>query len=142
MKPVTSILAAILLPAGGAAARQAERVLVFPAVRVIAPQTRLHQVREIGIGAHFLASPHTLENCRGQYRTDVFPRMGRDDYEKANRAGAYEAARDRALRLMAADPPPGLPDDDARREIAAIVAAADADIIGKSKQVSGKREVI
>ena len=47
MKPMTSILAAILLPAGGAAARQAERVLVFPAFRVIAPRTRLHEVREI-----------------------------------------------------------------------------------------------
>lgn len=100
------------------------------------------EARQVGVGAHFLASKHTLENCRSQYRPAVFQRQGRDDYEKSGRAGAVEAARDRALSLIAAPPPPGLPDEDQRREIAKVVAAADVDIIGKSKQISGKREVI
>lgn len=100
------------------------------------------EAREVGVGAHFLASRHTLEHCRSQFRSPVFQRAGRDDYEKSGRAGAVEAARDTALALISAPPPEGLPDEDQLREIAAIVAAADADIIGKSKQVSGKREVI
>ncbi|RMD90215.1 MAG: hypothetical protein D6811_11025, partial [Alphaproteobacteria bacterium] len=100
------------------------------------------EVREVGIGAHFLASAHTLEHCRGQYRPRIFQRMGRDDYEKAGRAGAFEAARARALELVAAPPPPALPDADACREIAAIRAAADADILPKSRKISGRREVI
>ncbi|MFC3118465.1 trimethylamine methyltransferase family protein [Jhaorihella thermophila] len=100
------------------------------------------EAREIGIGAHFLASPHTLAGCRDQYRPAVFRRQGRDDYDKGGRRGAWEEARDKALRLMAAPPPPGLPDADARAEIARIVAAADADIIGKAQEVSGRREVI
>jgi trimethylamine:corrinoid methyltransferase-like protein len=100
------------------------------------------EVRQVGIGAHFLASAHTLEHCRNQYRPGVFQRMGRDDYEKAGRAGAFEAARARALELIAAPPPPALPDEDACREIAAIRAAADADILPKSRKISGRREVI
>lgn len=100
------------------------------------------ETRGVGIGAHFLSSPHTLEHCRSQFRSAVFPRMGRDDYEKADRAGAFEAARDRALALIAADPPPGLPDPDAVAAIRAVAAAADADIIPKSRKVSGRREVI
>lgn len=100
------------------------------------------EARGVGIGGHFLASAHTLEHCRGQFRSEVFPRQGRDDYEKSERAGAAVAARDKALRLIAADPPPGLPDDDTRAEIAAIVAAADADIIARSRRVAGMRAVI
>jgi len=100
------------------------------------------EISQVGIGDHFLASPHTLELCRSQYRPDVFQRTGRDDYEKGGRAGAWEAARDKALALINAAPPDGLPDQDQIREIAAIVAAADEDIIGKSQQISGKRDVI
>lgn len=100
------------------------------------------EAKQIGIGAHFLASPHTLTGCRDQYRPTVFQRQGRDDYDKAGGRGAWEEARDKAVRLMASPPPPGLPDADARAEIARIVAVADEDIIGKARQVSGKREVI
>jgi trimethylamine--corrinoid protein Co-methyltransferase len=100
------------------------------------------EITRVGIGGHFLASAHTLAECRNQFRPSVFQRVGRDDYEKAGRTGAWEAARDKARKLIAAPPPPGLPDDDQRAEIARIRAAADADIIGKSAQVSGKRAVI
>ncbi|PHP67352.1 hypothetical protein CSC94_09955 [Zhengella mangrovi] len=100
------------------------------------------EISEIGIGAHFLASGHTLERCRTQFRPRVFQRTGRDDYEKNDRRGAWEEARDRARALIAADLPPGLPDEDQKREIARIAARADDDIIARSRQVSGKRDVI
>ncbi|MCP5037716.1 MAG: hypothetical protein GY945_08970 [Rhodobacteraceae bacterium] len=100
------------------------------------------EVSQVGTGAHFLDSPHTLAGCRSQYRPEVFQRQGRDDFEQADRAGAWEAARDKALALIAADLPAGLPDQDQVAEIAKVVAAADEDIIGKSRQVSGKRKVI
>lgn len=100
------------------------------------------EITKIGIGGHFLASTHTLDQCRSQFRPTVFQRAGRDDYEKGGRVGAWEAARDKARALIAAPPPKGLPDEDQRAEIARIRAAADADIIGKSSKVSGKREVI
>ena len=100
------------------------------------------EISNIGVGAHFLDSPHTLKYCRSQHMPDTFKRDGRDDYEAANRAGAFEAARDKVLALMAADPPEGLPDEDQVAEIAKIVARADEDIIGKAQGHAGKREVI
>lgn len=100
------------------------------------------QVSQIGIGAHFLDATHTLANCRSQYRPKVFQRIGRDDYDKSGRVGAWEAARDKALHLIKADLPEGLPDANQQREIADVVAAADKHIIGASQQVSGKREVV
>ena len=99
------------------------------------------ELSQIGVGGHFLASDQTLALCRTQYRPDIFPRDRRDDYDKAGRAGAWEAARDRARALIAADPPQGLPDADARAEIARLVAKADAAILG-AVTVAGKREVI
>ncbi len=100
------------------------------------------EVSKIGIGAHFLDSPHTLANCRSQYRPEVFQRQGRDDYDAADRAGAWEAARDKALALIKAPLPEGLPDEGQVAEIDSIVAHADKAIIGKSQGVAGKREVI
>ncbi len=100
------------------------------------------EVRHIGIGAHFLDSPHTLAECRSQYRPSVWQRQGRDDYEAAGRAAAWEAARDRALALIRAPLPEGLPEDDLRAEIARVVAAADDHIIGKAQASTGARKVI
>ncbi len=100
------------------------------------------EISQIGIGAHFLESPHTLAGCRSQYRPQVWQRQGRDDYEAASRAGAWEAARDRARALIRAPLPAGLPDETARAEIDRVVAAADRHITGAAQQVSGKREVI
>jgi trimethylamine---corrinoid protein Co-methyltransferase len=99
------------------------------------------ELSQIGIGGHFLASDQTLALCRSQFRPQVFQRDRRDDYDKAGRHGAWEAARDRAKALVAADLPAGLPDADARREIAALRARADAEIAGKAT-VSGRRAVV
>lgn len=100
------------------------------------------EVSQIGIGAHFLDSPHTLAGCRSQYRPEVFQRQGRDDYDKAGRAGAWEAARDKALALIAANLPTGLPGAEQQGEIARVVAVADEHIIGAAQGVAGKRQVI
>ncbi len=100
------------------------------------------EISNIGVGAHFLDSPHTLKYCRSQHLPDTFKRTGRDDYEAENRAGAFEAARDKVLALIKAEPPEGLPDEDQKAEIAKIVAGADEHIIGKAQQSTGKREVI
>jgi len=100
------------------------------------------EISKIGVGAHFLDSPHTLKYCRSQHLPDTFKRTGRDDYESDNRAGAFEAARDKVLALIAAEPPKDLPDEHQKQEIAAIVAKADDHIIGKAQGHEGKREVI
>lgn len=100
------------------------------------------EVSKIDIGAHFLDSPHTLKLCRQQHTPEIFQRDDRDGYEKQERAGAFEAARDKAIKLMNADLPEGLPDTDQRKEIKSIVAAADEDIIGKAQVHTGPREVI
>ncbi|MCF6320246.1 MAG: trimethylamine methyltransferase family protein [Rhizobiaceae bacterium] len=100
------------------------------------------QVNQVAIGSHFLDSPHTLKHCRQQHTPEIFQRTDRDGYEKQARAGAFEAAREKAVALMNAPLPGGLPDEDQRREIAKIVAAADEDIIGKAQGHKGPREVI
>jgi trimethylamine:corrinoid methyltransferase-like protein len=99
------------------------------------------EISKIAVGAHFLDSRHTLKYCRSQHTPDTFKRDGRDDYEASDRAGAFEAARDKALALMKAPPPANLPDDDKINEIWRIVNDADKDIIDKA-QTSGARSVI
>ncbi|MCP4183299.1 MAG: hypothetical protein GY761_08265, partial [Hyphomicrobiales bacterium] len=87
-------------------------------------------------------SPHTLKHCRQQHSPQIFQRTDRDGYEKGARAGAFEAARDKAIALINAPPPEGLPDENQCNEIADIVARADRDIIGKAQAHQGPREVI
>lgn len=99
------------------------------------------ELREIAVGGHFLSSTHTLDLCRSQYRSEIFQRTRRDDYDKDGRRGAWEAARDKTRALIAADLPEGLPDAAARGEIARLRARADDEIISK-QTVRGKRDVI
>lgn len=100
------------------------------------------EISKIGVGSHFLDSPHTLRYCRTQHTQDVFQRAGRDDYEKEGREGAFEAARDKAIALINSPLPDGLPDEDQVRDIEKVVETADIDIIGKAQGHTGKREVI
>ena len=99
------------------------------------------ELSRIGIGGHFLSSEQTLALCRSQYRPGVFRRDRRDDYDRAGRRGAWEVARDRAKRLIAADLPDGLPDEGARAEIERLRARADAEIAAKAT-VAGRRAVV
>ena len=116
------------------------RAFVRPPV-VDAAAFNWEELAAIRVGGHFLASDQTLALCRSQYRPGVFRRDRRDDYDKAGRNGAWEAARDRARSLIAADLPAGLPDTHARAEIARLRARADAEIAATT-QVSGRRAVI
>ncbi len=100
------------------------------------------ELRQVGIGSHFLDSPHTLKHCREQHSPQIFQRTDRDGYEKGERAGAFEAARDKAIALINTPPPKGLPNENQCNEIADIVARADRDIIGKAQSHKGPREVI
>jgi len=76
-------------------------------------------------GGHFLAEAHTLAHCRDHFAPEAFARLGRDAYEESGRRDMMANARDICRQVLSRDPPPGLPDDDTRAEIAAIVAAAD-----------------
>ncbi|WP_386737215.1 trimethylamine methyltransferase family protein [Lutimaribacter marinistellae] len=87
------------------------------------------EMLQVRAGGHFLDSTHTLAGCRDQHRPGVFLRQGRDDYEKAGRHTAFDAARERALELIAAAPEQGVLSADQRQEIAAVVAAADRHIV-------------
>ncbi len=88
------------------------------------------EITQVEISGHFLASKHTLKYCRSQHTPETFQRDGRDDYEASERAGALEAARDRALALIKAPPPEGLPDEDQVKEIEKVVKRADREIAG------------
>ncbi|MBZ0128642.1 MAG: trimethylamine methyltransferase family protein [Rhodobacteraceae bacterium] len=99
------------------------------------------EVSAIRTGGHFLDSGHTLDLCRDQHRPEVFLRQGRDDYEKSGRRTAFDAARDKALGLIAAAPECGVLSEDQRREIAGIVAAGDRLIVEKNAR-PGAVEVI
>ena len=100
------------------------------------------EVSKIGIRSRFLDSPHTLKYYRTQHTQNVFQRAGRDDYEKVGRAGAFEAARDKAIALINSPLPDCLPNEDQVWEIEKVVEAADIDIIDKAQGHTGKRKVI
>lgn len=100
-----------------------------------------NEVLQIRTGGHFLDSPHTLALCRDQHMPDVFLRQGRDDYEKADRRTAFDAAREKALALIKAAPAKGVLSTEQRREIADIVAQADKRIVAANSR-PGALEVI
>ena len=87
------------------------------------------EMSSIRAGGHFLDSVHTLTLCRDQHQPDVFLRMGRDDYEASGRRTAFDAARDKALRLIKSAPPEGILNEDQRREIEQIRKDADRIIL-------------
>ena len=99
------------------------------------------EISKIGIGAHFLDSGHTLEHCRSQHMPTIFQRTGRDDYEAGGRAGAFEAARERAITLIKAGPPGGLIDEARKRQIGEVIETAEREILGKVT-THGARQVI
>ena len=87
------------------------------------------EISSIRVGGHFLDSDHTVKGCRDQLIPGVFQRQGRDDYEAADRRGAFEVARDRALAAIAAAPQEGVLSPEQNREIAALAAKADEHIV-------------
>jgi trimethylamine--corrinoid protein Co-methyltransferase len=80
-------------------------------------------------GGHFLATPHTLRHCRGNFEPLAFQRLGRDAYEAAGRRTALDRAREICRELMR-DAADRIELDAARvGEIDGIVKAADAQIL-------------
>ena len=99
------------------------------------------EISAISAGGHFLDSAHTLKYCRDQLSPRAFLRMGRDDYEAADKRTAFDQARDICLELMARPAPPHLPDEAARREMAEIVAAADRHILANATRTKAAAEI-
>lgn len=115
------------------------RLLVSPAIDDDA--LNWQEVSQIGVGEHFLDSRHTLRQCRAQLSSDIFQRIGRDDYEARERQGAFEAARDLALKLIDEADGPVL-DQAQIDDINRLTEEADKDIIEKARSHTGAREVI
>lgn len=93
-------------------------------------------------GGHFLDSGHTLKYCRHQYQPRVFLRENRDGYEASGRRTAFDHARELCAEFIRRPPPAGLPDDDQCREMDAIVAAADREILAADAASAGARTEI
>ncbi|MAH84467.1 MAG: hypothetical protein CBB68_09075 [Rhodospirillaceae bacterium TMED8] len=85
---------------------------------------------EIELGGHFLANEHTLKYCRHNLDPGVFLRLARDSYTQVGHRDALDNARIIAQNIINAPFLPGTPDEDQRRDMAAIVAAGDAHITG------------
>ncbi len=97
--------------------------------RIDAASLNWDEMSSVAAGGHFLDSMHTVAACRDQMIPTIFQRQNRDDYEAANRHGAFEAARDRALAAIASAPPEGMLSDVQNREIAVLTARADTHIV-------------
>lgn len=97
--------------------------------QVDAESLNWEEMLSVAAGGHFLDSDHTVAACRDQLMPQVFQRMGRDDYEAADRRAAFDAARDTALSAIAAAPEGGVLSEDQTREIAALARAADTHIV-------------
>ncbi len=93
-----------------------------------------NEVSAIRTGGHFLDSTHTLNKCREQFSQRAFLRQNRDDYEAAERRAAFEQARDMALASIRKAAPEGILSEDANKEIAELVAAADRHILGEANK--------
>lgn len=81
-------------------------------------------------GGHFLANEHTLRHCREVFQPSAFLKLARDAYENAGRPTELDAAKAIFDKLVARGTPPGLPDADAVRDMAEVVAEADKTILG------------
>ncbi len=87
------------------------------------------EMMRVPVGGHFLDSDHTVTTCRAQFTPSVFQRVGRDDYEAAERRGAFEVARDQALSAIEDNKDKSVLDDVQLQEIAALSYAADKHIV-------------
>ena len=85
----------------------------------------------VGPRGNFLIDDHTLKFLRSGelIRVDLFARERRDVWESKGAKGPMDAARDKAKTLLAKHEVPRL-EDAVARELRAIVAAADAALVG------------
>jgi trimethylamine:corrinoid methyltransferase-like protein len=80
-------------------------------------------------GGHFLTTQHTLRHCREGFLPTLFTRLARDTWEAKGTGDLTARARERCRALLSEPPPEAVPED-TRREMAAIVAAADRRLAG------------
>jgi trimethylamine--corrinoid protein Co-methyltransferase len=76
----------------------------------VTPETiALDVIKEVGIGGHYLAHPHTVANFRREcYLSGLFERLGWDSAWLQEVRGIEEKARVRAAELMARETEPPL----------------------------------
>ncbi len=82
-------------------------------------------------GSHFLTSRHTLRHCREGYAPKTFTRLARSNWNQEGSPDLAARAGERCRAILGAERPPHL-SEDAAREIADIVEAADRHLIPRS----------
>ena len=80
-------------------------------------------------GGHFLATQHTLRHCREGFLPKLFTRLPRDAWETKGEGDLTARAHERCRALLSEPAPEPVPED-TRKEMAAIVAAADRRLAG------------
>jgi trimethylamine:corrinoid methyltransferase-like protein len=87
------------------------------------------EISAVAPGGHFLATPHTLRHCREGFMPKLFTRLPRDAWEAKGEGDLAARARERCRALLSEPAPEPVPED-TRREMAAVVAAADRRLAG------------
>jgi len=90
----------------------------------------LDVIDHVGPQGHFLAEPHTLAHMGELWRSGSMDASSWEEWEAAGEPDPAETARSRARRLMAEHRPEPL-EDDVARELARIVAAHEAEALGR-----------
>jgi trimethylamine--corrinoid protein Co-methyltransferase len=87
----------------------------------------------VGVGSFgdFLSLDATLRHMRDHSQPELLDRRVREDWTTAGSTELYERARAAAVRILREHRPPPLADD-VTTEIARIIAAAEADIAGRT----------
>jgi trimethylamine--corrinoid protein Co-methyltransferase len=86
-----------------------KRTLVNEAV---SPETiSLGTIERVGPGGSFLATPHTLQYARQQFRATLMDRRRFDAWEKEGAKRLATRARENAQRILATHHPKALPKD-------------------------------
>jgi trimethylamine--corrinoid protein Co-methyltransferase len=67
-------------------------------------------IKEVGIGGHFLAQPHTLEHMRAeQVQSNLIDRRIRDEWEAQGAKSLIQSAHEKAADLIDTHQPSRLP---------------------------------
>jgi len=82
-------------------------------------------IKEVGIGGHFLAQPHTLKHMRAeQVQSTIIDRRIRDEWETQGAKSLIQSANEKAADLLNTHQPSPLPQDMVK-ELKRIVKSAE-----------------
>jgi trimethylamine--corrinoid protein Co-methyltransferase len=90
----------------------------------------LDAIERVGPEGHFLAEPHTREHMGELWRSAYMDRASWEEWQAAGGPDPADAALARARRLLAEHAPEPL-DESVARELARIVAAYEAEALGR-----------